>query len=53
MMLGMDFETGVDRERIFEVGRFICSRLGRDTQSLKKDIRSGKLQKVYKGLFGE
>lgn len=33
MLHGMDIETGVDMDRLIEVGRFISTRLGRDTQS--------------------
>jgi hydroxymethylglutaryl-CoA lyase len=33
MLHGMDIETGVDMDRLIEVGRFISTRLGRETQS--------------------
>jgi hydroxymethylglutaryl-CoA lyase len=33
MLHGMDIETGVDMDRLIEVGRFISARLGRETQS--------------------
>lgn len=33
MLHGMDIETGVDMDRLIEVGRFISARLGRQTQS--------------------
>lgn len=33
MLHGMDIETGVDMDRLIEVGRFISTRLARETQS--------------------